>query len=251
MCGGQSYPADNLTMMNRCYVYSMAHNNWSEGPTLKFFKYPSSSGVYAAQLWLATVGNSVVAVFRQSYSALAYMSTLVSNEWSEPVPLDNYPGEQIFSMVALDQNHFALLTISLANIPQRQFIEIINVETASRVTEVWNYGECLNGFLYNDQYSCSMFIHIHEDGSYTHETEVWSLTFQENYSDPSWSTVYDLPDEIWDDVSVWYSRMAVVGNMLTAAWPDQGVVNYLDGEQWKTEALEIPRENSAVVVSCD
>ena len=42
--------------------------------------------------------------------------------------------------------------------------------------------------------------------------------------------------------------MAVVDGMLTAVWPNGGVVNYLDGDQWKTEALEIFRENSAVVV---
>jgi len=250
VCGGQGavYPPIqyNITLMNRCYVYSMADNEWSEGPNLKFFL--TSQPSINIQLWLATVGDTVVAVFRQDEYWGCYMSTLIDNEWSEPVPLDNFLGGRIFSMVALDENHFALLTISLPDFPQRQFIEIINVKTASRVTEVWNYGECLNGFLYNDQYSCSMFIHIHEDGSYTHESEVWSLTFQEDFSDPAWSVAYDLPDEIWNDLSVWYNRMAVVDGMLTAAWPDAAIINYLDGDQWKTAALDIPRENSAVVV---
>jgi len=236
VCGGDD--TYNVTIMNKCHVYSMADNKWSEGPAMKFFFSPGL-------LWLTTVGNSLVAVARHS---TFYMSILKDNEWSEPVPLDNFLGGRIYSMVALDENHFALLLINTGDVPQRQFIEIINVETASRVTEVWNYGWCFNGFLYNDQYSCSIADHIHEDGSHTYETEVWSLTFQEDFSNPTWNTVYDLPDEIWNGVSVWDTRMAVVDGMLTAVWPDGAVVYYLDGDQWKTDALEILRENSAVVV---
>jgi len=236
-CGGQS-STYNITLDNRCYVYSMADNEWSEGPTMKF---PFSP----ADLWLTTVGNSLVAVSRPHTT---YMSILTDNEWSEAVPLEYFLGGRIFSMVALDGNHFALLMISLGDSPVRQFIEIINVETASRIAEVWNYGECHNAFLYNDQYSCSMWIHVHEDGSYTQETEVWSLTFQEDFSNPTWSSVYDLPDEIWNDLSLWDTRMAVVDGMMTAVWPNGGVVNYLDGDQWKTETLEIIREDSGVIV---
>jgi len=242
-CGDQS-GTYNITIHNRCYVYNLADNEWSEGPTMKFTRNPGD-------LWLTTVGNYLVAVgkcYLVGKGFTRYMSILKDNEWSEPVPLDNFLGEAIFSMVALDENHFALLMISQADVPQRQFIEIINVETASRVTEVWNYGECLNAFLYNDQYSCSMWIHIHEDGSYTYESEVWSLTFQEDFSNPTWNTAYDLPDEIWNDVSAYYCRMAVVDGMLTGVWPDGGVVNYLDGDQWKTETLEIIRERSRVIV---
>jgi len=249
VCGGQSGHnqwAENITLSNSCYVYSMADNEWSEGPTLKFFLTPQSS--YQIQLWLATVGNSLVAVFKQSDPFVPYMSTLIDNEWSDPVPLDNFLGKRITSMVALDENHFALQTIDPLNTPSRQFIDIIDVETASRVAEIWNYGSCYNGFLYNHQYSCSLSTHVHEDGSSTHESEVWSITFQEDFGDPIWSVAYDLPDEIWHNNMAYSDRMAVVDEMLTAVWPSLGVVNYLAGDLWKTEALEIPRRNSAVVV---
>jgi len=118
----------------------MADNEWSEGPTLKFSLTPQPS--YSIALWLATVGNSVVAVFQQADQFPAYMSTLIDKEWSEPVILDNYLGARIYSMVALDEKHFALLIVSPFDIPYHQYVEIVDVEKddlgwrTSRVDEV-------------------------------------------------------------------------------------------------------------------
>ena len=91
----------------------MADNEWSEGPTLKFFEdEPNPSGL-DIELWLAKVGNSLVAVFKQNWWSQIYLSTLVDNEWSEPIAVENRPLEQIFSMVAIDEKHFALLQATL------------------------------------------------------------------------------------------------------------------------------------------
>jgi len=244
VCGGQEFRPNNITINNRCYMYSMADNHWSEGPTLKFFLTPASS--YSLQLWLTTVGDSVVAVFRQGDGRLLYMSTLIDNEWSEPLPLDGFLGDRIFSMVALDEKHFAMLLVTQADYNRGGFLEIINVETASRVTEVFDHGKYgLGAFLYNDKYSCLNMVY-----DFPYKSTVWSLTFQEDFTEPAWSVAYDLPDDIW--TGPFDEKMAVVDGMLTGPWPSQGVVNYLDGNHWKTEALEIPREKSAVVVvPCD
>ena len=148
MCGGQvgQYGmADNLTLMNTCYVYNMADNEWSEGPTLKFIEYPSSS--IWIELWLATVGNSLVAVFKQNMWYTIYMSILIDNEWSEPIAVDPNPGEQIFSMVAIDEKHFALLQATLHS--GSESVEIINVETGSVIVNVPMDVMCFHGFLYN------------------------------------------------------------------------------------------------------
>ena len=71
----------------------MADNEWSEGPTLKFSPIPQPG--YYIQLFLATVGKTVVAVFKQSDPFFPYMSTLIDNEWSEPVPLDFVLGQRM------------------------------------------------------------------------------------------------------------------------------------------------------------
>ena len=125
----------------------MADQEWSEGPTLKFLAdepYPCGSNF---QLFLATVGDSLVAVFKQGHEGhycVIYMSTLVDNEWSEPIAIDHNPGEEIFSMVALDENHFALQHITMVS--QTEFIEVINIETASVVAMVPTDRMCYDGF---------------------------------------------------------------------------------------------------------
>ena len=148
-----------------------------------------------------------------------------------------------------------MLTINVFpfELPTQQFLEIINVETASRVTEVTSDIHCYSGFLYNDQYSCALAAQVHEDGSETYDREVWSLSFQENFTDPVWTVAYELPEDIFDSGYYnYYGTMAVVDEMLTSAWTFSGVVHYLDGDQWKTEALEIPRDwATAVVVPCE
>merc|ERR1711970_1442034 len=130
----------------------MAHNDWSEGPTLKFLAdepYPCGRRI---QLWLAAVGNSFFAVYQQAPGCAMYMSTLVDNEWSEPIAIGPAAGEMIFSMVALDEKHFALQHITLHS--SNEAIQIVNVDTASVVTTVPMDWMCYHGFLYNGQFSC-------------------------------------------------------------------------------------------------
>jgi len=249
VCGGQSpeppYNQDNLTMMNRCYMYSMRDNEWSEGPTLKFFYTPSSSGL-DIELWLATVGKYLVAVFKQNSQSDIYMSTLVDNEWSVPIVIDPNPAMEIFSMLAIDKNHFALLQASLFF--DKEFIEIINVETGSIDVRLPMASMCFHGFLYNGLFSCMR--SVNEVPPYAHE--IRSLSFQENFEDPTWSLAYysyDLPG-----ASYWYNKMAVLDGLLALARLEDATVNYQTGDQdqWRAAELDIPREHAMIaVVPCE
>jgi len=254
VCGGQipdnPYNVDNITLMNRCYMYSMADNEWSEGPTLKFFETPSSSSLNI-ELFLATVGNSLVAVFKQSYRTdiPLYMSTLVDDEWSEPVPFENNPGEALFGMVAIDDNHFALIQATLHS--NTESIDIIQVDTASVVVRVpLDHASCWHGFLYNRQFSCVMDI---EEGQ-ERRREIWSLSFKEDFDDPTWSLSYDAGYIPW--AYIWYNKVAMLDGLLTVARLEDAIVNYhYQGgaqDQWGAAALEIPREHAIIaVVPCN
>merc|ERR1719193_1530957 len=189
VCGGQisepPYYQDNITLMNTCYVYNMADNEWTEGPTLKFTADETYPVGLNFELWLATVGNSLVSVYKQDYYGQIHMSTLVDNEWSKPIVVERSPLEKIFSMVAIDEKHFALLQATLHS--DSGGVEIINVETGSAVVKVPMDWTCFHGFLYNGQFSC---IKTSYDGSQsTHE--IRSLSFKEDFNDPTWSLAYD------------------------------------------------------------
>jgi len=254
VCGGQipdnPYNVDNITLMNRCYMYSMADNEWSEGPTLKFFETPSSSSL-KIDLFLATVGNSLVAVFKQSYSTYIplYMSTLVDDEWSDPIPFENNPGEALFGMVAIDENHFALIQATLHS--GTEFIDIIQVDTASVVVRVpMDRASCFHGFLYNGQFSCVKDITEGQE----RRREIWSLSFQGDFDDPTWSKAYDTDYIPW--AYVWYNKVAMLDGLLTVARLEDAIVNYHyqggDQDQWGAAALEIPREHAIIaVVPCN
>ena len=224
----------------------MADQEWSEGPTLKFLAdepYPCGSNF---QLFLATVGDSLVAVFKQGHEGhycVIYMSTLVDNEWSEPIAIDHNPGEEIFSMVALDENHFALQHITMVS--QTEFIEVINKETASVVARVPTDWMCYDGFLYNGQFSC---IRQGYDNGPLQNKEIWSLSFQEDFNDPTWSLAYDHYD--LPSASYWYNKMAVLNGLLVYARLEDALVNYQTGDQdlWRAAALDIPREHAVIAV---
>jgi len=236
-CGGLD--TGNVTSMNTCYVYNIDDDEWREGPALKFTETPTSSSP-AVQLWLATVGMTVTAVWRQNIGSMVYISTLVNNEWSEPIAVDGARCDLLMNIVALDEKHVALLDISPFDLPFHQYVEVINVETATRVTDVYMEWECLNAFLYNGQFTCLK----REDSV----SELWSLTFDEDFGDPTWSLVYDLPDDIFDtNGNMFYSQLTMVEGMLTAARPKEAAIFYLEEDQWRTDELE-PREGSAFVV---
>jgi len=237
VCGG------NGDDMNNCYTYNVVTGVWSQGPDLKFVAHPYP---YRNELMLARVGSSIVAVFRQVGSSLpVMMSTLQDTEWSEPIPLGVFSGDQLWNMFALDEKHFALLIVSPFDIPYHQYVEIVDVETGTHVAEHATETECLNAFLYNDKFTCMK----RGDGAFG-VSELWYITFDEDFGEPTWSLAYDLPDDIFDiNYRVFYSNMMVLDGMLTSVWEKEALVAYLVGDEWILEDLETPRNQANMVIA--
>ena len=110
------------------------------------------------------------------------ISTLGEEGWSGPTSLGGSFGEfSFFDMIAMDKKHVAL-TGSI-QYPPNETIYIINVETVTVVTDISLDFHCYAPFLYNNQYTCV------KEGT----DELWSLSFSEDFSEPTWSVVQSLP----------------------------------------------------------
>jgi len=240
VCGGHGRePTED---MNKCYTYNVVTGVWSQGPSMKFSatSYPTGN-----ELMLATVGSSIVAVFRQSAGMMMMMSTLQDTEWSEPIALGAFSGNELWNMFALDEKHFALLIISKFDIPYHQYVEIVDVETGTHIAEYATETECLNAFLYNEKFTCMK----RGDGVFG-VSELWYITFNEDFGEPTWSLAYDLPDYIFNiNYRVFYSNMMVLDGMLTSVWEKEALVAYLVGDEWVLEDLETPRNKANMVVA--
>merc|ERR1712002_893684 len=92
---------------------------------------------------------------------------------------------------------------------------------------------CFVPFLYNNQYTCV------KEGA----EELISLSFSEDFSEPTWTVVQSLPADIFSTDFYAYFFTQLDG-MLTVVFSQEAVIFYLEGDEWKSKGMEIPRVNS-------
>ena len=78
---------------------------------------------------------------------------------------------------------------------------------------------------------------------------MWSLSFSEDFSEPTWSVVQSLPPGAPDTYYGFF--LTQLDGMLTCVFSKEAVVFYLEGYEWTSEEMKIPRvESGHVVIPC-
>jgi len=232
VCGGNRIGTNSTS--DDCDVYSLTDNAWTDGPTQPFNRTNNNGFGDQFKFRMSTVGSTVVAAYQDDiYYPIVpqeyQMSTLGKEGWSEPTSLGVNYGE-FQGMVALDEKHVALNSGSTY-----EMIYIVNVETLTVVAEVSLDFSCILPFMYNNQYTCVK----------RGPEELMSLTFSEDFNEPTWTVLQSLPD-IFHVPEPYF--MAQLDGMLTGVFPREAVIFYLEGDEWKSEEMEIPRYDPGYVV---
>jgi len=234
VCGGPRVGTTHT--YDWCDVYSLTDQTWSQGPSLK--------STNSTQIYMDTVGSSLVAAYMQDESHWDYMSLVVSyldskeTEWIETFPLDG-PACCYIDLVALDDDHVIITIVNYG--PFSRKIHIISVETG----EVVSFdGPCGNPVIYNNTYTC---IGQEVGGN----KEIVSLSFaDEEFGNPTWTVIGYVPAEILglDDMQ----DMVVLDGMLTMLFSRIATVAYLQEGEWKLGEFDIPRtQPAAFVMPCN
>jgi len=237
VCGGQRIGTNSTS--DDCDIYSLTDNVWTDGPTQPFNRTHNNGFDPQFKLRMATVGSTVVAAYQGNsyypdFEPQEYqMSTLGAEGWSEPTSLGVSKGD-LQGMVALDVKHVAVWG--------GETIYIVNVDKLTVVAEVLDVHCCLP-FLYNNQYTCVK-----------SAKELISLSFSEDFSEPTWTVVQNLPADIFHayEYDCYPYFMIQLDGMLTAVFSRDAVIFYLEGDEWKSDEMEIPRvESGHLVIPCN
>merc|ERR1711970_573753 len=242
VCGGRRIGTDSTS--DDCDVYSLTDNVWTDGPTQPFNRTNNNGFEDQFKFRMATVGSTVVAAYQGNsyypeFEPQEYQMSILGGEgWSEPTLLGVSKGDMFLGMVALDEKHVALR--AYISYPAIETIYIVNVETLTVVTEISLDFHCYVPFLYNNQYTCV------KEGA----EELMGLSLSEDFSEPTWTVVQSLPADIFHtDYHAYF--MTQLDGMLTGVFSQEAVIFYLEGEEWKSEEMEIPRvESGHVVIPC-
>ena len=245
VCGGHRIGTNSSS--DDCDVYSLTDNIWTKGPPQPFNRTTNDGFEDTFSIRMATVGHTVVAAYAGNmqwpdFEPVEYqISTLGETGWSEPTSLSVRLDNMFLGMVALDEKHVALR--DLQTYSSNETVYIVNVETELVVAKIIKDWECNSEpVLYNNQYTC-----IKRSAD---RKEVMSLSFSQDFSDPTWTMVETLPSDIFP---IDYSEdfLTVVDGMLTVVFSRQAAIFYLDGGEWKSEEMDIPRTQSGhVVIPC-
>jgi len=237
VCGGHRIGSSHK--QDTCDVYSPVDDQWREGPALKF---NTSVDWKPFPLSMVAIGSKLVA-FNQNYE----FSILEGAEWSEPASInieEDYCYAGAPELVAYDNSHVARRCSTGEN------VHFFNVETASITATVqWDNEDffCRSPVMYNNTYICLL-----AAGAWIeHENLIYSLTFDEGFTDPTWS-VLDVPPytmPCFDGNTGWEDyRLTVLDGMLTLLCPKFGTITYLEEGEWKDGFLEIIRRDPRFVV---
>jgi len=241
VCGGRRIGTSHK--QDTCDVYSTVDDEWREGPTLKFNTSTDGFG-NSFYLSMVAIGSKLVA-FNNHYE----FSSLEGTEWSEPASTNiedvcvGGPPE----IMAFDNSHVARRC-------WRRFpytgedVYFFNVENASITASVHlEEFSCKSPVMYNNTYTCLLTAPAWTE----HEKLIYSLTFNEGFTDPTWS-VLDVPPykmSCFNDITGWENyRLTVLDGMLTVFCPQFGTITYLENGEWKDGFLEIVRMGPASIV---
>jgi len=240
VCGGHRIGTSHK--QDTCDVYSTVDDEWREGPALKF---NTSTDWKPHPLSMVAIGSKLVA-FNNNHE----FSILEGTEWSEPAStnIEEFCYGWAPKIVAYDNSHVAK-TCGFGD-----DVYFFNVETASITATVHFDNEdfsCESAVMYNNTYTCLL-----AAGAWIeHENLIYSLTFDEGFTDPTWS-VLDVPPytmPCFDDNTGWEDyRLTVLDGMLTVFCPKFGTITYLEEGEWKEGFLEIlRREPASIVMPCN
>jgi len=241
VCGGHRIGTSHK--QDTCDVYSTVDDEWREGPPLKFNISTDGFGI-PFHLGMVVIGSTLVA-FDNHYK----MSSLEGTEWSEPASTNiedvcnNDPPE----IVAFDNSHVARRCVREWPYTGED-VYILDVESGFIAATVHSEDfSCKSPVMYNSTYTC-LFPALWWT---EHENLIYTLTFNEGFTDPTWS-VLDVPPytmPCFDDNTGWEDyRLTVLDGMLTVFCPKFGTITYLEEGEWKEGFLEILRRAPASIV---
>jgi len=243
VCGGHRIGTSHK--QDTCDVYSTVDDEWREGPALKFNTSTENPFGTPLQLSMVAIGSKLVA-FSNNYE----FSSLQGTEWTEPAStnMEEVCGGWAPEIVAYDNSHVAR-RCGLSYPYTGEDVHFFNVETAS-ITATVHYDKdfsCKSPVMYNNTYTCLL-----AAGAWIeHENLIYSLTFDEGFTDPTWS-VLDVPPytmPCFDGNTGWEDyRLTVLDGMLTVLCPKFGTITYLEEGEWKDGFLEIVRRDPASIV---
>ena len=241
VCGGfrigTNYNSD------KCDIYNLTHNEWSEGPSLPFnrtdYDQPFFPGIASADI-------TIVAAYEQfSVGPPVFLSMLTETGWSVPVTVDTNLDKHFVDIVDLDEYHVMLRSRCFGICPNETLF-IVNYMTATVVGEIVTEYNCGKPFIYKNQYTC-----LKEVGDPQDYGPIMTLSYSQDFTNPTWTPLPDLPEVFSCGEQAQYSLTELDG-MLTVFCPQSASLIFLDGEEWKSGELEIPREYPGfVVIPCN
>jgi len=249
VCGGHRIGTSHK--QDTCDVYSTVDDEWREGPALKFNISTDEFGI-PFYLSMVAIGSKLVA-FDNHYE----MSSLEGTEWSEPASTNiedvcNDFGSLEF--VAFDNSHVAgRCVLRWPGIGED--IYFLDVESGSIAATVHSEDLfCKSPVMYNNTYTC---LSPAGHGTLQDENLIYTLTFNEGFTDPTWS-VLDVPpytmsclDGSGYDQGRDY-HLTILDGMLTVFCPQFGTITYLEDGEWKDGYLDIVRmEPASIVMPCN
>jgi len=247
ICGGHRIGTSHK--QDTCDVYSTVDDEWREGPALKF---NTSTDWKIHPISMVAIGSKLVAFNNNNE-----FSSLEGTEWSEPASTNmeglclEFGGAP--EIMAYDNSHVAR-SCALSYPYAGEDVHFFNVETASIDATVHYEKEdfaCKSPVMYNNTYTCLLAAAAWIE----HENLIYSLTFDEGFTDPTWSVLevppYTMPcfdgNTGWEDY-----RLTVLDGMLTVFCPKFGTITYLEDGEWKDGYLEIARrEPASIVMPCN
>jgi len=248
VCGGRRIGTNSTS--DDCDIYSLADNEWMDGPNQPFDRTDNDPFNYEFRFRMTTLGPTVVAAYQDHPEQEYQMSTLGEEGWSEPTSLGGTSnhGQTFLGLITLDEKHVALTAQQKYVYPMNVTIFIVNVETVTVVAEIPLDFVCYMPFLYNNQYTCVKVGSVNPDGAW----DLLSLSFSEDFDEPTWTVVQSLPPDIFEfDMYNYRYFMTQMDGMLTGVFTKEAVIFYLEGDEWKSEEIKIPRDEPGhVVIPC-
>jgi len=240
ICGGHRIGTSHK--QDTCDVYSTVDDEWREGPALKF---NTSTDWKIHPISMVAIGSKLVAFNNNNE-----FSSLEGTEWSAPASTNMeglcFESGWAPAVMAYNNSHVARFC--------EEDIHFFNVETASVDATLHFENEdfaCKSTVMYNNTFTCLL-----TAGAWIeHENLIYSLTFDEGFTDPTWSVLevppYTMPcfdgNTGWEDY-----RLTVLDGMLTVFCPKFGTITYLEDGEWKDGYLEIARrEPASIVMPCN